>query len=193
MLRRMPEDTAPTVAKKVKLARRASRIWTDDELVYLHHLYIGRRMPASRCHELLIEKFGGTQTREQVYTTIESRGWSRKRRLLLDRAFTAITAAESNGAIVAKMKRDHRKAMEEFVDSSREGAQKAFGMIRGATSPRELSAAASAASSLIRTYRLCAGLDDKSHAGGNTFNFNFAATPVTDAVADATPVEVTQA
>lgn len=155
--------------------------WSDEHLLLLKKLYLTCSIQPKECMVKVNEKFGTSYNIAQVRRAINDRGWSKKRKALIDKAKVAVVTSKESRAIVSSIVRDHKSVMEDFGERAKKGAKKAFDLVETSGSARELSAAAAAAKSLVSTYRVCYGLDQEARAGGPTFNFNFAAAQPTKA------------
>ena len=101
---------------------------------------------------------------------------SKRRRELVTRLAQTPVGVKTNAQIVAKHKDRHRKALERWAERSEKVVDTAFDALERTRDLRSISSGASAVSSLIKTFRVCAGIED-TVAKNQTFNFNFASTP----------------
>lgn len=175
--------------------------WTQPELDYLKILYLRQQLSPKDCVDKLNKKFGKSWTAPQIHKAVEHRGWAAQKKLVAERSAVECPSVPPVGHLVTLRRRSHAAVMDAFVEKAEKGANKAFQFVSNATTARELNAAASAAKSLVTTYRLCAGMDAAGSGSGNvnTFNFNFAgglpppekqAEKVSDPVVDVSPEPV---
>ncbi len=148
----------------------AAKIFSDAHREFVRRAYLTQGFQPVVITSMLNAKFGSTFTGIQVQRLVNQK-WSKKRRVFVERA------KELNLKSDAQLTRElSAKVMDDFAGRAVKGATKAFDMLDRANDARTLSAAASAAKSLVTTYRVCSGLDGVGAGGPRaaTFNFNFA-------------------
>ena len=148
-------------------------IFSPEHKKFLQEVYLRQCINPATCATMLNAKFGTTFAHTQVQRWINANLTKKRKAVSM---VLAPMERKTNVQIARQIANRHKVTMERWVESSERAADKAFVMVDNARDARTLSAAASAASTLIKNYRICAGIDgnDTPSRGAATFNFNFA-------------------
>jgi len=148
-------------------------IFSPEHQKFMRQAYLQQCVMPSILVTMLNEKFATDFKLGQVQRWVNANLTLRKKAVSL---VVDPMEQQTNVQIARHIADNHKKVMEKWVTKSERAADKAFTMIDNARDARTLSSAASAASTLIKTYRSCAGIDgnDTPSKGALTFNLNFA-------------------
>ena len=164
-------------------------IFSDAQLKFMRHAYMRMMVQPADLVIMLNKKFGTDYTITQVHRAINSRKWSTRRKLILEKAEKIEEVSDTR--IARQLANKHNEVMSEFAEKSVGGVRKALDFVSRADNPRSLQSAAAAAKSLFSMFKLSAGIDNATtHQGAATFNFNFASTPIPKAVVPVETVSV---
>lgn len=148
-------------------------IFSPEHKKFMTDGYLRQCLMPAVLTTMINEKFGTRYRPAQVRRWVNANLTMRRKAVQL---IAAPLEEKTNVQIARDISNNHKKVMERWVSKSERAADKAFTIIDGARDARTLSSAASAAATLIKTYRVCAGIDgaDTQSKGAMTFNLNFA-------------------
>lgn len=149
-------------------------LFTTDQKNFMREAYLTQCINPATVAVMLNAHFKTTFGHVQIQRWINANLTKKRKAVAL---VLSPIERKTNVQIARQISNRHKAVMERWVESSERAADKAFVMVDNARDARTLSAAASAASTLIKNYRICAGIDgnDTPSRGAATFNFNFAA------------------
>lgn len=156
----------------------------------MRQLYMRQMQQPLAITEAMNRKYQTTFTVEQVRRCINNRGWSARRKLMVEKLDEVEKVRDAQ--IVKKLGEAHGRVMEDVAKGAVVGMQKAVTFLERADNPRTLQAGAAALKSLTTTWRLMSGIDNSTTraAGSTVFAFNFANTPLRPSSEAPRPVEV---
>lgn len=169
----------------------AKAIFSEPHKAFMRELYLQMMVQPSMVTTMLNDKFATQFKHTQVQRWINA-NLSERRKITV--AIGEKMEQKTNVQIARKVADRHKATMERFVEKSGQAADKAFQFVDNARDARTLASAASAAATMIKTYRLCAGLDASEGAKAPvTFNLNFAQEEPRRASSDTVEVDTTPA
>ncbi len=131
-------------------------------------------LPPSEVTAHLNQKYKTDYAVTQVQRLINTRGWSKRRKLIVEKL--GPVEEKKDSAIVRELASQHARVMDRVAEGAVAGLDRAASFVRDARDPRALNAAASALKSLTATYRCAAGIDNSTtRSGPSVYTFNFSA------------------
>lgn len=147
-------------------------IFSEVHLKFIRHAYMRMMLPPSEVTAHLNAKYKTDYAVPQVQRVINSRGWSKRRKLVVEKV--GQVEEKKDSAIVRELAGAHARVMDRVAQGAVDGLDRAAAFVREARDPRALNAAASALKSLTATYRCAAGIDtSSSRSGPSVYTFNF--------------------
>lgn len=148
-------------------------IFSEVHLKFIRHAYMRMMLPPSEVTAHLNAKYQTTYAVTQVQRVINNRGWSKRRKLVVEKLGTV--EEKKDTAIVRELATKHAAVMDKVAEGAVAGLDRAASFVRDARDARSLNAAASALKSLTATYRCAAGIDNSTtRSGPSVYTFNFA-------------------
>lgn len=148
-------------------------IFSDVHLKFIRHAYMRMMLPPSEVTAHLNSKYKTTYAVTQVQRVINGRGWSKRRKLIVEKLEPI--EGQKDSAIVRELATKHAAVMDKVAEGAVAGLDRAASFVRDARDARSLNAAASALKSLTATYRCAAGIDtSNTRTGPSVYTFNFA-------------------
>lgn len=148
-------------------------IFSEVHLKFIRHAYMRMMLPPSEVTAHLNAKYQTTYAVTQVQRVINNRGWSKRRKLVVEKLGTV--EEKKDTAIVRELATKHAAVMDKVAEGAVAGLDRAASFVRDARDARSLNAAASALKSLTATYRCAAGIDtSNTRSGPSVYTFNFA-------------------
>lgn len=132
--------------------------------------------PAEVCDKLNL-KYQTSYAPTQVQRVINNRGWSKRRKLMVEKLGTVETVKDN--AIVKQIADAHSKVMDDVAKGTERGLSRALQFVERADNPRAMQAAASAVKTLMSSWMVASGVENSSNTrqSSNVFQINFASIP----------------
>ena len=164
-------------------------IFPPAHLKFIHQFYLKMRQTPSEVTVLLNEKYGMTYTTAQVQRAINTRGWSKRKKLLQHkvRAIEVVT----DRVMAKSIAKEHEETIKEVAAGMVTGARKAVGFVHSAATVNELAKASTAMKSFMSGFKIVSGIEDsRSRPNSINYTYDFAYVPLKRAepVVEADPV-----
>lgn len=172
------------------MAKQPHSVFSNSHLAFIRQLYMRQMQQPLAITDAMNRKYQTTFTVEQVRRCINNRGWSARRKLMVEKLDEVEKVRDAQ--ITKKIAEAHGRVMEDVAKGAVVGMQKAVTFLEHADNPRTLQAGAAALKSLTTTWRLMRGIDNSTTraAGSTVFSFNFASAQFRPVAEAARPVEI---
>ena len=166
------DDAMPSVPTPSKPTGYSPPLLNSAMKAYIAERYVSFDVAPRDLVVELKKKFGLSIRPSALRQHLTRTGLGIRRKQVDAKVSTLVSSASVSQ--IAKMKSSEPRAqLAKWVSSTVTIADKAIDMALASTRPRDLASSTSAASSAIKLFRMCAGLDGPDPKLAGTFNFNF--------------------